>query len=175
MKRKIEFDEECCDFMKLSKSEQKPQKRIRLLALGHLKNGMKITKVAASVGVDRHAVGIWYDEFKAHGLAGLDDKPKSGRPPKLKRTKEQDFLKEVEALQNTRSGGRVTGYDIQKMAKLSFDADYAEDSIYTVLKRLNFSWIAARSKHPKSNKDAQEAFKKTSNKKLSKLCQRELT
>jgi transposase len=174
MKRKIEFDKECCDFMKLSKSEPQPQKRMRMLALGHLKNGMKITKASKSVGVDRHTVGIWYDAFKAHGLAGLDDKPKSGRPPKLKRTKEQDFLKEVENLQSARSGGRVTGYDIQKMAKSSFDADYAEDSIYTVLKRLDFSWITARSKHPKSNKDAQEAFKKTSNKKLSKLSQGEL-
>jgi transposase len=170
-KRKIEFKEDKIDFFKLSKQEQKARKRIRLIALGQLKNGAKITKVSKSIGVDRHAVGKWYDSYKANGLAGLDDKPRKGKPPKLAREKEQDFLNEIENLQNKRSGGRVTGYDIQKLAKDSFNADYAEDSIYTVLKRLGFSWITARSKHPKSDEKRKETFKKTLHRKFSKSCQ----
>jgi transposase len=90
----------------------------------------------------------------------------------LAREKEQDFLKAIDKLQETRSGGRVTGYDIQKLAKDSFDADYADDTIYTVLKRLGYSWITARSKHPKSDGAAQEAFKKTLKTKQSNHCQK---
>ncbi len=172
--RKIEFENDECDFFKLSKQELNPQKRIRLIALGQLKNKDKITKVAASVGVNRHTVKDWYTAYKNYGLKGLDNKPRLGRTPKLAREKEQMFLSEIEKLQSTRSGGRVTGYDIQKLAKESFNADYAEDTIYTVLKRLKFSWITARSKHPKSNKEAQEAFKKTLNKKLPMPYQQEL-
>ena len=150
-------------------------KRTCLIALGQLKQGIKITKVASLVGVDRHAVGRWYDAFKAQGLQGLNDKPRPGRVPKLAREREFDFLKQIEVLQNTRSGGRITGYDIQKLAKDAFDADYADDTIYTVLKRLNFSWITARSKHPKFDKKAQAAFKKTLKKKLSMLYQKKLS
>ena len=171
-KRKIEFSNDSNDFFKLSKQEQNPQKRIRLIALGQLKNGMKITKVSKSIGIDRHAIGRWYDSYKTSGLKGLDNKPKSGRIPKLAREKEQPFLIEIERLQNTRSGGRVTGCDIQKLAKNSFNADYANDSIYMVLKRLGFSWITARSKHPKSDEKTQNTFKKTLHKKLLKACQR---
>lgn len=171
-KRKIELDKDC-NFFNLSKRESNPQKRIRLIALGQLKSGVKITKVALSVGVDRHAVGNWYDSYKENGLAGLDNKPRKGKPPKLAREKEQDFLNEIENLQNRRSGGRVTGYDIQRLAKDLFNADYAEDSIYTVLKRLGYSWITARSKHPKSDIKTQEAFKKTLHKKLLKSYQME--
>ncbi len=174
-KRKIKFDGDTCDFFKLSKQEADPQKRVRLLALGQLKDGTKITKVAKSIRADRHSVGYWYDAYKAEGLAGLDNKPRPGKKPKLAHEKEQDFLKAIDKMQETRSGGRITGYDIQKLAKDSFNADYAEDSIYTVLKRLDFSWITARSKHPKSDKEAQEAFKKTLNKRLSKLCPKELS
>lgn len=173
VKRKIEFGNDSNDFFKLSKQEKNLQKRIRLIALGQLKNGVKITKVSKSIGVDRHSVRRWYDSYKAKGLDGLNDKQKPGRAPKLSREKEQPFLKAIEDLQNTRSGGRITGYDIQKLAKDSFNAEYANDSIYTVLKRLGFSWITARSKHPKSNKEVQNTFKKTLPRKLLKVYQRE--
>ena len=64
MNVKIEFDNECCDFFKLSKQEQNPQKKIRLVALGQLKNGEKLKRVSKLVGVNRHTVGIWYKSFK---------------------------------------------------------------------------------------------------------------
>jgi len=174
MNIKIEFDDKCCDFFKLSKQEQNPQKKIRLIALGQLKNGEKIKMVAKRIGVDRHAVDSrWYKSFKKKGVEGLANKPRPGRTPKISKDKEQAFLNEVENIQNKRSGGRVTGNDIQKLAKDLFNADYANRSIYIVLKRLGYSWITARSKHPKSDIKAQEAFKKTLHKRLLKSYQME--
>jgi transposase len=36
--------------------------------------------VAAHLDCDRHTVGQWRERFAAHGLAGLQDAPRSGRP-----------------------------------------------------------------------------------------------
>jgi predicted ArsR family transcriptional regulator len=37
-------------------------------------------QVADELGCDRHTVGQWRERFVAHGLAGLQDAPRSGRP-----------------------------------------------------------------------------------------------
>ena len=39
--------------------------------------------VADELGCDRHTVGQWRERFAAHGLAGLQDAPRSGRPPSV--------------------------------------------------------------------------------------------
>jgi transposase len=171
MRVRIEFNEGCPDFLKLSKKERDPRMRVRLIAMSHLKNGKTMGETAKMVGIERHSIGMWYTKFKNFGLCGLEDLPKTGRPPKLARENENEFIQKISDLQCSRNGGRVTGYDIQRMACNDFDADYADDSIYTVLKRLDVSWITARSKHPKADSEAQAAFKKTSNKKLQKACQ----
>jgi hypothetical protein len=36
--------------------------------------------IAAELDCDRHTVGQWRERFAAHGLAGLQDAPRSGRP-----------------------------------------------------------------------------------------------
>jgi transposase len=61
------------------------------------------------------------------------------------------------------TGGRLTVADIHHYIKQEFDKDYHPDHVYTVLKRLNFSWITSRFKHPKQSQEAQDEFKKTSN------------
>ena len=37
-------------------------------------------EVAAQLGCNRHTIGQWRERFVAHGLAGLQDAPRSGRP-----------------------------------------------------------------------------------------------
>ena len=37
-------------------------------------------EVAADLDCDRHTVGLWRERFAAHGLAGLQDAPRPGRP-----------------------------------------------------------------------------------------------
>ena len=36
--------------------------------------------VAGKVGCDRHTAGKWRERYAAHGLHGLQDAPRSGRP-----------------------------------------------------------------------------------------------
>ena len=37
-------------------------------------------KLAAKLGVDRDTVGLWRNRFLEHGVSGLQDAPRSGRP-----------------------------------------------------------------------------------------------
>ncbi len=37
-------------------------------------------QVAVALGCDRHTVGQWRERYVAHGLTGLQDAPRSGRP-----------------------------------------------------------------------------------------------
>ena len=37
-------------------------------------------QIAAELDCDRHTVGQWRNRFLQHGLAGLQDAPRSGRP-----------------------------------------------------------------------------------------------
>ena len=166
MKIKIEFEASAPDFTKLAKRETNAQTRVRLIAMAQLKAGKTMGEVAESVGIERHSIGIWYGRYKKHGLIGLNDLPRPGAKPKLPKEKEEEFIRKIAALQASKDGGRITGYDIQKMALDDFGANYAEDSIYMVLKRLRISWITARSKHPKSDEEIQKKFKRDFKKKL---------
>ena len=40
-------------------------------------------QVAAELGCERHMVGRWRQRYLAHGLSGLQDAPRSGRPRRI--------------------------------------------------------------------------------------------
>jgi transposase len=50
--------------------------RIVLLAA----DGLPLDRIAREVGADRTIVRTWLDRYRADGLAGLPDRPRSGRP-----------------------------------------------------------------------------------------------
>lgn len=50
--------------------------RIVLLAA----EGVPVRHIGPRVGVSRTVVRDWLDRFRARGLAGLQDRPRSGRP-----------------------------------------------------------------------------------------------
>ena len=93
------------------------------------------------------------------------EKRPAGDKRKLSSEREEEFRQQVEQLQGSLEGGRVRGQDVQVLLKEKFCVDHALPSVYHVLERCGLSWISARSKHPKSNPEAQEDFKKNSKKK----------
>jgi transposase len=48
--------------------------------------------------------------------------------------------------------------------KSKFGIEPSKSSVYNALKRVDLVWITGRSIHPEADKEAQEAFKKTSEK-----------
>jgi transposase len=153
------------DFFQLAKREPHPRVRIRLLALGHLQSGKTKTEVANIFQITFPTLRKWILRFIAEGLNGLEEEKGKGRKRKLPCSQEESFRQQVEELQQNQEGGRIRGQDVQALLREKFCVDHALPSVYHVLERCGLSWISARSKHPKSDPQVQENFKKNSRKK----------
>ncbi len=153
------------DFFQLAKREPHPRTRIRLLALGNLQAGKTKSEVINTFQITFPTLREWILRFISDGVEGLREKPGKGRKKKLQSDQEEEFRKEVELLQKSREGGRIRGQDIQVLLREKFCVDHALPSVYHVLERCGLSWISSRSKHPKSDPEIQEDFKKNFKKK----------
>ncbi len=68
------------DFKKLASQQKSIQMKMRLLALAHFKDGQSRTQIAKYLKVSRTSVNKWVQTFLEHGLEGLQEKPRTGRP-----------------------------------------------------------------------------------------------
>ena len=55
-----------------------PVRRARMVLLAA--DGMPLDQIARQLGADRTIVRTWVDRYRADGLAGLQDRPRPGRP-----------------------------------------------------------------------------------------------
>lgn len=156
------------NFFQLAKREPNARLHARLLALAHLASGKTKTEVVEMFQITFPTLREWLMRFITGGIEGLKDREGKGRKRKLTSEQEEEFRRHIEQLQESREGGRVRGLDVQVLLKEKFCVDHALPSVYCVLERCGFSWISARSKHPKSDPVAREEFKKNSKKKSSK-------
>ena len=60
-----------------------PKVRRRADALMRIHNGAPVKHVAEALGVQDKTVYAWLQRFREHGLDGLYDRPRSGRPSKV--------------------------------------------------------------------------------------------
>ncbi len=128
--------------------------------MAHLQEGREYHEVAQFLCVKLETVKKWVKRFKVSGLDGLRESPRSGAKRKLKKEQEIDFKTAVIALQENRTGGRITGHDIQNLLKEKFQVKYCLNSVYNLLNNLDLVWITVRSKHPKQSQEKQDSFKK---------------
>lgn len=149
------------DFYKAYRKERKGYAKIRLLAMHHLQRGHSTQRVSQMVGYPRQTIWEWLQWYEEGGMHRLQSRPMNrGRNTKLPPEQEAKLEHEISKLQKTRSGGRVTGEEITNHIEELWGVRFAPGSIYTVLKRLDLVWITGRSRHPKADEKAQEAFKK---------------
>ena len=148
------------DFKKLASQQKTVQMRIRLLALAHFKEGHSRTQISKFLKVSRTSVNKWVQTFLEEGLEGLQEKPRTGRPAFLNAEQKAQLTQYIKDRAHSSEGGRLTGADIHAYIVKEFGKHYHPDSIYYLLDRMGFSWITSRSKHPKQNQAAQDAFKK---------------
>jgi transposase len=52
--------------------------RARVIWLSHQRN--RVSAIASAVDLSEHSVRLWIKRFNDHGLSGLNDEPRSGRP-----------------------------------------------------------------------------------------------
>lgn len=151
------------DFISLARKQKSIQMKMRLLALAHFQDGKSRTKIAKDLKVSRTSVNKWVSTYLENGVTGLQEKPRSGRPAFLTAKQFSKLGKFIETHAVNPDGGRLTGAEIHEYIQIEFGKSYHPDSVYYLLKKMGYSWITSRSKHPKQSDVIQDDFKKIQN------------
>jgi transposase len=136
----------------------------RMLALALVLEGASREEAARAAGMDRQTLRDWVHRYNAEGLAGLRDRPRSGRKPRLTAEQEAELVTAVERGPDPDRDGvvRWRRVDLQALIEARFAVRLRERSVGEVLRRLGFTRVSVRPRHPKADEAAQEAFKKAS-------------
>src|SRR5437763_8260247 len=136
----------------------------RMLGLGLVLEGSSREEAARAAGMDRQTLRDWVHRYNAEGPAGLRDRPRSGRRPRLTPGQEAELAAAVERGPDPDRDGvvRWRRVDLEALIEARFAVRLHERSVGKVLRRLGFSRVSVRPKHPKADEAAQEAFKKAS-------------
>lgn len=135
----------------------------RLLALALVLEGSSRTEAARAAGMDRQTLRDWVIRFNAEGVEGLRDRPRPGRPGQLNEDQLAELAQVVETGPdiNVHRVVRWRCADLQAQIKERFDVEVSERHVGRLLKRLKFTRLSVRPRHPEADEAAQEAFKKT--------------
>jgi transposase len=136
----------------------------RLLALALVMEGASRTTAARTAGMDRQTLRDWVIRYNEEGVEGLRDRPRPGRPGQLKDGQLAELAQVVEAGPDIHVH-RVVRWrcaDLQAEIKRRFGVEISERHVGRLLKRLKFTRLSVRPRHPQADAAAQEAFKKTS-------------
>src|SRR5882672_4142780 len=131
----------------------------RMLALALVLEGSSRTAAAVSCGMDRQTLRDWVHRYNAQGVAGLSDRRRSGRPPRLTAAQEAEVSRIVEVGPDLATHGVVRWrcVDLQKVIADRFEVTLAERTVAKLLKKLRFTRLSPRPYHPRKDADAQEA------------------
>ncbi len=135
------------------------REKMRYLALFWLQQGEHLTTIANRLDISRKSVGNWLKRYLQGGLEGLRERTSPGRPCRLSEQRLQTLGQLVEKLQKQRSGGRIMGKHVRQ-ALNDEGVACSSASVYTWLHKAGLSWVTSRSRHPQSDPEAQEEFKK---------------
>jgi transposase len=134
----------------------------RMLALALVLEGASREAAARHAGMDRQTLRDWVHRYNAEGLAGLRDRPHPGPTPRLTPEQLAELARIVEHGPDPETDGvvRWRRVDLQAVIARRFGVQRHERSVGKALRRLGFARLSVRPKHPSSQPEAQDAFKK---------------
>ena len=135
---------------------------LRMLAVANALEGMSRAEAARLAGMERQALRDAVVRYNAEGLAGLYDRPKSGRPPRLSEAERAVLAARVFRGPDPERDGVCTWTraDLGCWLEKRFGKAFHPSSLSRVLKRLDLSRQKTRPVHPEADLAAQERFRK---------------
>jgi len=157
-------DFEADDLRRLAGKAKDADQARRLLALAAVYDGMDREEAARIGGMDRQTLRDWVHRFNERGPDGLINAKSPGRRPKLSAEQKEELRQLVEAGPDPEKDGVVRWRcaDLKRVLGKRFGVDLSAVSLGRVLKKLGFSHISARPRHPVQDAQAIATFKKTS-------------
>lgn len=134
----------------------------RLLSLAAVRDGMDRGAAAKVGGMDRQTLRDWVHRFNASGPEGLIDNWTEGPKPRLSQEQRAELVQIVEAGPDREKDGvvRWRRLDLKRVIAERFGVDFHPRYVGKLLKKLGFSHISARPRHPAQDERIVEAFKK---------------
>ena len=136
----------------------------RLLALAQVVDGAGRAAAASSCGMDRQTLRDWVHRYNAEGVAGLANRKSSGRKP-LMDAAQMESLRQLVETGPDLARHKVVRWrcaDLKSELAGQFKVEVHERTVGKYLRKLGFRRLSVRPQHPRSDPEAQEAFKKTS-------------
>ena len=141
-----------------------PAQARRMLAIALVMEGSDRTTAARSCGMDRQTLRDWVHRYNAEGIAGLADRRRPGRPPRLSPAQVEALVEIVETGPDVAVDGVVRWrcVDLKEVVADRFEVALSERQVGRILNRQGYTRLKPRPQHPKADEAAQTAFKKTS-------------
>jgi transposase len=151
------------DLRRLAARSKDANQSRRLLSLAAVVDGMNRTAAARIGGMDRQTLRDWVHRFNQSGPKGLLDNWYSGPPSRLSEAQKAELAAIVEAGPDRAADGvvRWRRVDLKRVIHERFGVDYHERHVSTLLRKLGFSHLSARPRHPGQDAEVMEGFKKT--------------
>jgi transposase len=145
-----------------ARAEPNRRAALRMLAIANALEGLSRAEAARLAGMERQALRDAVVRSNAEGLAGLYDRPKPGRPPRLSAGEPAALAARVFTDPDPDEDGVAawTRADLCRWLEERFEKKLHPSSLSRVLRRLDLSRQKARPTHPQADPKAQERFQK---------------
>lgn len=136
----------------------------RMLGIALVLEGVDRTTAAETCGMDRQTLRDWVHRYNAEGLAGLVNQSRGAQPRRLDAGQLAELASWVEAGPDPEVDGvvRWRRRDLGRRIADRFGVTVHERTVGKYLAALGYRRLSVRPRHPKTDPEAQEAFKKAS-------------
>ena len=158
---RLREDYSAAELRALARRSKNVNQSRRLLSLAAVRDGMDRGAAAKIGGMDRQTLRDWVHRFNGSGPEGLIDNWTDGPKPRLSADQLAQFAQLVEAGPDREKDGvvRWRRLDLKRVIAERFGIDFHPRYVGKLLKKLGFSHISARPRHPAQDERTVEAFK----------------
>lgn len=136
----------------------------RMLALALVLEGVDRRTAAETCGMDRQTLRDWVHRYNAEGLAGLVNQRGAPRPRRLDSAQTAELVSWLEAGPDPAVDGvvRWRRQDLRARIADRLGVELHERTVGKYLAALGYRRLSVRPRHPRTDPEAQEDFKKAS-------------
>src|SRR5512147_341307 len=148
------------ELQQLTKALTKKRIWLRYHAVILAKQGYSAPEIARALGCSRRAVQTWVGQYNQGGVPALQERPHTGRPPRLAGPELLRFQARLEAGPKPEDG--VCTFRCQDLCRIleeEFGVTLRRQAMYDLLHRLDYSSLMPRPQHEQANPEVQEFFK----------------
>jgi transposase len=148
------------ELQRLTKALTKKRIWLRHQAVVLAMQGQSAPSIAQALGCSRRAVQTWVARYNQGGVPALQERPHTGRPPRLAGSDLLRFQERLEAGPKPEdSVCTLRCRDLRRILEEEFGVCLRRQAVYDLLHRLDYSSLMPRPQHEQANPEVQEFFK----------------